>query len=452
VEPVTTGESGSGPGAGGSEAEKIATLREVAQIASDDEARRRLVYADWNLETAIEMFLAGRDIPANPIPSSGAAPAGRAPAASTRDGRAAGSRAQGWRMVLRIIFFPFRAAMSLVSFISNSIVSWLGLGTLAIEGETPVQATERFINAFEQKYSTAHPTFCRGSYADALRQAEREFKFLLVYLHSDRHFRSPQFCREVLTDPALIRYVDEAFVFWAGSVSSQEAASAQHALGMTTFPFVAVVTTSRGRPHGRRISVKEGQMNAGSLVSHLQGVLERHGMSLVAARLEQEEMVNSRRLREEQDREYERSLEADRAREREAAEAASAAAAAEEEAKAIAAREAAAREQLAARRREKEAALAAHGEPDKTCTEPAASIVIRLPDGTRASRRFWGSDKMSRLFDWADVQGVDITVARLVSTFPRRAFAYPEDADATVADSGLAPSAMLVIEERLDLE
>ncbi len=56
------------------------------------------------------------------------------------------------------------------------------------------------------------------------------------------------------------------------------------------------------------------------------------------------------------------------------------------------------------------------------------------------------------MFDWAEVNCVDIEVACLVTSYPRRSFRYPEDAGLSLKEAGLLPSAMLLLEERGDAE
>ena len=51
----------------------------------------------------------------------------------------------------------------------------------------PVADVRRFKEYFESKYGTTHPAFHAGSYSQALDEAKKELKFLLVYLHCGDH-------------------------------------------------------------------------------------------------------------------------------------------------------------------------------------------------------------------------------------------------------------------------
>jgi len=52
---------------------------------------------------------------------------------------------------------------------------------------SPVEAATAFVAAFEERHGVPHPDFVIGSYREALTMANRDFKFLLVYLHSPEH-------------------------------------------------------------------------------------------------------------------------------------------------------------------------------------------------------------------------------------------------------------------------
>jgi hypothetical protein len=93
-----------------------------------------------------------------------------------RDGRMRRVRTQVAASVLRTVV-PVRVrglALSLLRALQRPALS-------------PVEAATAFVAAFEQRYGAVHPEFVVGSYRDALTMANRDFKFLLVYLHSPEH-------------------------------------------------------------------------------------------------------------------------------------------------------------------------------------------------------------------------------------------------------------------------
>ena len=56
----------------------------------------------------------------------------------------------------------------------------------------------------------------------ALNDAKRELKFLLVYLHGDDHQDTDAFCRNTLCHPDVINFLNTHMLFWACSTGSPE--------------------------------------------------------------------------------------------------------------------------------------------------------------------------------------------------------------------------------------
>lgn len=53
--------------------------------------------------------------------------------------------------------------------------------------------------------------------------AKSELKFLVVYLHSDEHDATDNFCRETLADSELLSYLRaNEFLIWGGNVKEAE--------------------------------------------------------------------------------------------------------------------------------------------------------------------------------------------------------------------------------------
>lgn len=63
------------------------------------------------------------------------------------------------------------------------------------ESLNPDEDSINFINTFKAQYGEDGPRFCGNSYSQAVANANRETKFLLVYLHSPLHDDTPRFCR-----------------------------------------------------------------------------------------------------------------------------------------------------------------------------------------------------------------------------------------------------------------
>lgn len=414
-----------------SQTSALATFRAVTSIPTDAEAVRHLIASDWDLERAVSHFLdVGR--PSTPPPSpprSPPAPTGPFPR---------------WLLALTS---PFRFVWSFFSGLTTALLRLFSTGPLrAIEAAPGTTPSARFLSFFEARHGSLHPPFFAGGYLAALAAAQDELRFLLVYVHSESHRLTPRFCRQILANSQFIQAA-APLIMWAGAVSQRDAAAVQNALRVPALPFMAVVAPPAGRvspdgdlataQFGTVLAVRAGHpaLNGGGegAAAWVARVLERHGGMLREARNQREERESARLLREQQDEEYAAALEADRERERMVWE--------ERE------KEEDERERvrgLEVRRERKREALGE--EPDKG--PGVASVVVRLPDGSRVGRRFSKEEAMEKVFDWAEVNRVDIEVACLVTNYPRKSLRYPEDAGISVEEAGLFPSAMLLLEER----
>lgn len=167
------------------------------------------------------------------------------------------------------------------------------------------------------------------------------------------------------------------------------------------------------------------------------------------------EAVGQRELRWDQDREYEESLKADRAK-------ADATRRAQEEAEEAERVQRQAEEEEAQRQAAEEARLAsllsskaARLPPEPQGSDPDVVVVmVRMPDGSRLSRRFSKADPLQALFDFLDLQMAAAAGAsgcadapqgaaaykpgtyRLVTQFPRRVFT--NDAQESLSEAGVA--------------
>lgn len=97
------------------------------------------------------------------------------------------------------------------------------------------------------RYGPRHPAFVELGWRQAGEQAQRESRFLLVYLHSSGHDDTPAFCRTVLCAPEVVEYVDRHFTCWGGDLHQPEAFQLSGRLQATTFPYVALLTSSGSR-------------------------------------------------------------------------------------------------------------------------------------------------------------------------------------------------------------
>ncbi|XVF51549.1 hypothetical protein PTKIN_Ptkin04bG0193500 [Pterospermum kingtungense] len=146
-------------------------------------------------------------------------------------------------------------------------------------------------------------------------------------------------------------------------------------------------------------------------------------------------LAAQRLIREQQDDEYNASLQADREKELKAIQEAEALRLEEEAAREAALEEEKRREEEIRRKMEeeqecerqlaaKEASLPVEPAADE---ENAVTLLVRMPDGSRRGRRFLKSDRLQSLYDFIDIgKGVKPGTYRLVRPYPRRAFSDGE--------------------------
>lgn len=90
-------------------------------------------------------------------------------------------------------------------------------------------------------YGVQHPTFYVGTYSQVINEAKKDLKFLLVYLHSKDHQDTNRFCRETLSNPELVEFINSNCLMWACNVDSLEGYRVSQILRENTYPFLAVV-------------------------------------------------------------------------------------------------------------------------------------------------------------------------------------------------------------------
>lgn len=323
-----------------------------------------------------------------------------------------------------------------------------------IFGSRPAPATNprrdvaSFLSDFEFSSGTIHPDFLQCSYSEALNDARQQLKFLLVYLHSPLHQHSPQFCRTVLATQEFTDFTRrQSILVWAISVNTEEGARVSHIFRENTFPFLVLVGLKRGRmvACGR----VEGRVGREELEEKLMAAIRDNEAEMVAERVERQRRDTDKRLREEQDRAFAASLEADKAKKREREQQQ-----AEEEVKEALERE---REEM---EQKKEAEFAEEvrvrrsrvpPEPD-TSAEPGEVVLIsfRLPNGERLERRFLTSHKLQALYDFAYTSDSVPRKFTLITNFPKRELHTGENGGPLLSDLALGRKCVIFMKDESD--
>lgn len=120
----------------------------------------------------------------------------------------------------------------------NFIIFFISSFTTVITD--PIADVLSFIRNFNEKYPN-HPVFYQGTYAQVLNDAKRELKFLAVYLHSENSSETVSFCRNTLSNSAVIDFINGNMLFWACDVSTPEGFRVSHSLNTRSYPAIIII-------------------------------------------------------------------------------------------------------------------------------------------------------------------------------------------------------------------
>ncbi|CAH1961128.1 unnamed protein product [Acanthoscelides obtectus] len=308
----------------------------------------------------------------------------------------------------------------------------------------PVQEVMEFIAAYEEKYSQQHPVFYQGTFSQVLNDAKRELRFLLVYLHSPSAPDTDAFCRDTLSNPDIIRYVNQHFLFWGSSINSDEGKRTINAVKASHYPFLAVLVLKENRM--TIVARMEGYADPGLLAQRLRSVVGEYEINLVSARADRFEASVNRSLRSQQDEAFMESLRADQEKERR--------------------REEQRRQQEEEQRRLEEERRAEEVRREsiaqekvnsvyKVPEEPSAShpdavhVVFKLPCGTRLERRFLKSHSLEAVFYFVFCHPNAPDSFEIMTNFPRRVLnCRPDTAKViTLEQAGLKNKEVLFVND-----
>jgi FAS-associated factor 2 len=201
--------------------QKVAYFQEVTGLSDQSQCIQALEAHGWDLDAAVATILAIRDRD-DAGPSSlnekrsqydGAGPSFHA---GSSDDTGYDSRnyesgsiqpAQAPNIIWRTLSLPgavARGGLGL-AFGAIGLGLWAASGVLSSVGSAASRAlggdaarqlpaeteARKFIRSFESEYGSEHPDFQDLSFMQAVKLAQEQFKFLLVYLHSPEHVNTP---------------------------------------------------------------------------------------------------------------------------------------------------------------------------------------------------------------------------------------------------------------------
>ncbi|XP_050027193.1 FAS-associated factor 2 [Dermacentor andersoni] len=400
-----------------SQTEKLLQFQDLTTIEDLERCREILDRHNWDLEVAVQDTLNIQE----GSPSVYLPPSSRQPSVvvdhadqrffySVQSWRPSGLL--GWGKF--VITFPFCFVYSTLLSIMRYAWSIIWPGPRRL-GTDPLADVLNFIQSFETRYGSNHPVFYQGTYSQALNDAKRELKFLLIYLHGDDHQDTPNFCRDVLSYQPLVDLINGHMLFWACSVNYSEGYRVSQALRENTYPFLAMIVL---RDHRMTVVGRlEGLMEPDTVIVRLQQIMADNEAALITARMERDERSLTQSLRQQQDEAYQASLLADQEKERRRLEEV--------------------RRQQEEQQRQQEHALQEQQKKeeiqrmklelvDQIPEEPPDSdpgsihLVIKLPTGTRLERRFRRSQSLKYLYFYVFCQADAPNSFEIITNFPRR--------------------------------
>lgn len=314
----------------------------------------------------------------------------------------------------------------------------------------PLGDVMNFIQSYNEKYPI-HPTFYQGTYAQALNDAKRELKFLLIYLHSELSSSYQNdvhtFCSQTLSNQSVIDYINRTMLFWGCDISLPEGYRVSHSINASRIYPIMVLIGLRSNKMvimGRM----EGDCTPEELLRRLQMIVNDNEIWLNQARSERLERSLTQSLRQQQDEAYEQSLRADQEKERkrqqEREEILKAQKAEEEARKAEQER----KESIA--RLKIELASRVPSEPPPNTPE-TISIVIKLPSGARISRRFPHSASLTDVYHYVFCHPDSPDTFEITTNFPKKVLYSKDNPDninnKTLFEAGLRNREVLFVND-----
>nr|KAF6446659.1 Fas associated factor family member 2 [Rousettus aegyptiacus] len=403
--------------------EKLLQFQDLTGIESMDQCRHTLEQHNWNIEAAVQDRLNEQE----GVPSVFNPPPSRPLQVNTADNRIYSyvvSRPQprgllGWGYYL--IMLPFRFTYYTILDIFRFALRFIRPDPRSRVTD-PVGDIVSFMHSFEEKYGRAHPVFYQGTYSQALNDAKRELRFLLVYLHGDDHQDSDEFCRNTLCAPEVISLINTRMLFWACSTNRPEGYRVSQALRENTYPFLAMIMLK-----DRRMTVVgrlEGLIQPDDLINQLTFIMDANQTYLVSERLEREERNQTQVLRQQQDEAYLASLRADQEKERKK------------------------------REEEKERKLECLP-PEPSPDDPeSVKIIFKLPNDSRVERRFHFSQSLTVIHDFLFSLKESPEKFQIEANFPRRVLpCIPSEEwpnPPTLQEAGLSHTEVLFVQDLTD--
>ena len=153
------------------------------------------------------------------------------------------------------------------------------------------------------------PNFLGGTLQQAAKHAQRELKFLFVYIHDPAAADSTRFCHDTLASGDFVSFANDNLVLWMASIRTSEGRQAAQALQARVCPFSALLITVNEQVQA--VFRQEGYIPALLLIETTASHMERNQIILETAASLRTASTQAQAIREEQDSVYLATLRAD---------------------------------------------------------------------------------------------------------------------------------------------
>lgn len=392
-----------------------------------------------------------------------------------------------------ILFYPFTVGYKLFNglfYFLSSIFPFLPritgyypanrTATRSVQKTDAKTTASRIIRAFEETYGEIGLKFFEGGFTQAFELAKSQFKFLVVVIQSDEHDLTGPFNRQVFTDARVVELLNrDDVILWLGNVQNSEGLQVADALRCTSFPFAQLIAPFPRSPTSFALVMKtlatiQGETDPMRFISTLEEKMEAHSPTIMSLVLDRQERERDRQLRDEQNAAYERSLAADRERERLAQEEATRRDKEERERQSREEKLALEKERMALEQKTLEEArernirawklwrIGQLGPEVDDSAERPARISVRMLSGERIVRKFSADQTIEDIYAFVECYDLlgDYSISanaeppagyvhkyafELASTLPRRIL-LPDASVKIGDDKSVWPSASLVVE------
>ena len=327
-----------------------------------------------------------------------------------------------------------------------SFLNWM----ITIES-VPMNAdrdARKFHATFRSKYGLNNIEFFDGSYRRAVAAAFRSSKMLLVYLHSSLHDDAEKYVNDILGNESLKELVGSNMVAWVGQVHDVEAYNLSNQLSITTYPSLSLLICNSDNVV-QPFDKLEGYMEVNTIIERLRLAIGVQSASMMRHRQEQTQRQADSMLREQQDREYQESIEAARqARETAQKQAEEAQKAAEEEERKLQLElEKVMNDKLVKDQKIQIIRSRLTVEPAKGA-EGVANLRFQLPSGSKIMRRFHKDQTVQAILDFLSIHfednNIEIVNFAVSTSFPKIDL---DDETQTLDAVGVYPSAALMVRD-----